>query len=169
MSTSEEEIEKYRELFDCFDLDGNGKIDAHELDLGLNTFGMARRQASVIKMIDSVDTNNDGELDIDEFINLVQSEQLARLFANREKAELKRQQSTVGFQHIYGQTPTPPETEESIKAGLEQLQVELDTIGDEKKKGFNQAITKCPHLIDNAFLLMFLRTEVFHAGVSLLC
>lgn len=158
------ELKKYRELFASFDLDGNGKIDVNELDVGLKESGMDRRRASVIKMIDGVDTDNDGMLDFEEFLNLIQSEQLATLFANEERAELQRQQSTASLQNIYGQTPTPPETEESVKAGLAQLQVELDAIGDKKKKGFNLALEKCPHLIDNAFLLMFLRTEVFHAG-----
>ena len=169
MSASKEELKKYRELFASLDLGGNGKIDVNELDVGLKDSGMNRRRASVVKMIDGVDTDNDGVLDFEEFLNLIQSEQLATLFANEERAELQRQQSTSSLQNIYGQTPTPPETEESVKAGLAQLQIELDTIGDKKKKGFNQALEKCPHLIDNAFLLMFLRTEVFDAGVSPLC
>merc|ERR1740139_2122207 len=115
-------------------------------------------------MIDNVDTDNDEELDFDEFLNLVQSEELAGLFRQEEKQELERQQSTVGLQNIYGQKPTPPETEESVKAGLGQLQAEIDAIGDDQKKGLNQALEKCPHLIDDDFLLMFLRTEVFRAG-----
>mmetsp|Transcript_48297 Transcript_48297/g.56457 ORF Transcript_48297/g.56457 Transcript_48297/m.56457 type:complete len:378 (-) Transcript_48297:224-1357(-) len=164
MSASEDEIEMYRELFTSFDIDGNGKIDANELDIGLRNAGMSRRRESVIKMIDDVDTDNDHELDFDEFLNLIQSEQLAKLFEDEKTHELKRQSVCVGLQNIYGQTPTPPETEESVKAGLERLQVELDGIKGENKKGFNQALEKCPHLIDDDFLLMFLRTEVFHAG-----
>jgi len=166
MSASEEdeEIEKFREMFACIDADGSGKIDVTELSIGLRDKGMNRRRASIIKMIDNVDTDNDQELDFDEFLNLVQSEELASLFSSEEKQELERQQSTVGLQNIYGQTPTPTETEECVKTGLGQLQAEIDAIGDDEKKGFNQALEKCPHLIDDDFLLMFLRTEVFHAG-----
>lgn len=171
MSASEEdeEIEKFREMFACIDADGSGKIDVTELSIGLRDKGMNRRRASIIKMIDNVDTDNDQELDFDEFLNLVQSEKLASLFSSEEKQELERQQSTVGLQNIYGQTPTPTETEECVKTGLGQLQAEIDAIGDDEKKGFNQALEKCPHLIDDDFLLMFLRTEVFHAGVSSIC
>jgi len=162
MSASDQKIEKYRELFTCFDVDGNGKIDANELDIGLRNAGMSRRRESVIKMIDDVDTDNDHELDFDEFLNLIQSEQLTGLFEGEMTQALEWQQSTVGLQSIYGQCPTPPETEESVKTGLARLQIELE--GIKKKKGFNQALQKCPHLIDDDFLLMFLRTEVFHAG-----
>mmetsp|Transcript_16114 Transcript_16114/g.19625 ORF Transcript_16114/g.19625 Transcript_16114/m.19625 type:complete len:376 (+) Transcript_16114:218-1345(+) len=162
MSASEDEIEMYRELFTSFDIDGNGKIDANELDIGLRNAGMNRCRESIIKMIDDVDTDNDHELDFDEFLNLIQSEQLTGLFEGEMTQALEWQQSTVGLQSIYGQCPTPPETEESVKTGLARLQIELE--GIKKKKGFNQALQKCPHLIDDDFLLMFLRTEVFHAG-----
>ena len=49
------ELKKYRELFASFNLDGNGKIDVNELDVGLKELGMDRRQASVVKMIDGVE------------------------------------------------------------------------------------------------------------------
>ena len=167
MSASEEAIEAYRELFTCLDLNKNGKLDADELDIGLRDHGMERRRESIIKMINNVDTDNDQELDFDDFLNLIQSEELESLFENEKRQEFERQESIVGIQNIYGQTPTPSETKESVKDGLEQLQVELDGIKKKNKKGFMQALEKCPHLIDDKFLLMFLRTEVFDAGVSL--
>ena len=127
-SASKEEIELYRKLFSSFDLDGNGKISVNELEVGLRVHGEDRRRASIIKMIEKVDTDNDQELDFDQFLSLIQSEQLARLFEEGKKQDLQRQQSVTGLQNIYGQTPTPPKTEKYIKSGLDQLQVKLDAL-----------------------------------------
>ena len=91
MSSSEDEIGKYRELFAAFDLDRNVKIDVNELQIGLRDHDMDRHQVSVIKMIDDVKIDSNQELDFDKFLNLIQSKQFARLFVVEERQELKRQ------------------------------------------------------------------------------
>jgi hypothetical protein len=166
MTASKEEIESWTEVFSLFDADGNGKISADELQLGLESLGTKKRQQSILGMIDSVDVDGDRQLDIGEFINLVQTKELDMIFEGDQRLELKREQLIVGLGNIYGQTPTPEETEDYVKAGLELLQKELGAIGNDQKEGYNEALEKCPHLIDDNFLLMFLRTEVFHAEVS---
>ena len=152
-SPSKEEIELYRKVFSSFDLDRNGKISVDELELVLCALGMNKRQLSIIHMIEDVDMDNDQELNFDEFLNLIQSKHFARLFEEGENQDLQQHQSFPGLQNIYGQTPTPPETEKCVKSGLEQLQVGLNTIRDKQKqkKRFIRALKKCPHLINGIF------------------
>ena len=107
MSASEEAIEAYRELFTCLDLNKNGKLDADELDIGLRDHGMERRRESIIKMINNVDTDNDQELDFDDFLNLIQSEELESLFENEEEVDSleealgKLELTPMGYKHGY--------------------------------------------------------------------
>ena len=68
---------------------------------------------------------------------------------------------------IYGQTYTPKETEESRRLGLEQIKCQLGLIDEKKKIGWTCALNRCPpELVGDSFLIMFLRTEVFHAEVG---
>lgn len=66
---SQDNETKLNELFALFDRNGNGKIDSRELK-GVMTSVTSHRMtdAEVQNMIDEADTNQDGLIDINEFI-----------------------------------------------------------------------------------------------------
>ncbi|KAH7101568.1 calmodulin [Auriculariales sp. MPI-PUGE-AT-0066] len=66
-SDGEQEI---REAFAVFDRDGNGFISAQELRSAMSKFGEQVTPAEVDDMIRLADLNNDGFVNIDEFVKL---------------------------------------------------------------------------------------------------
>lgn len=59
------------EAFKVFDRNGDGKISAAELRHVLTSIGEKLSDADVDQMIREADTNNDGEIDIQEFTQLL--------------------------------------------------------------------------------------------------
>ena len=67
---------------------------------------------------------------------------------------------------IYGQRH-PIESTVQIPEKLADLQTEMDHgLSDKETDGWRQAQARCPQLLDDDFLLMFLRCEVFNVRVS---
>merc|ERR1719457_270104 len=64
-------MSQYKEVFDMFDLDHNGAISRGEFDNAFKRFSMREDHAELMKLITSVDADGDGELEWDEFINLM--------------------------------------------------------------------------------------------------
>lgn len=60
-----------RESFQAFDVDGNGFIDAAELQYVLTTLGEPLTDKEARALIASVDVNADGKLDYNEFVQLL--------------------------------------------------------------------------------------------------
>lgn len=66
---------------------------------------------------------------------------------------------------VYGQFH-PAETKELILEKLEDFQAEINKLPDDVKKCLMEAEEKCPDLVTDDFKLIFLRSEVFNADVS---
>jgi len=63
----EESGEEFREVFDLFDKNGDGKISAQELGEVMKTLGEDLSEEEVNNMIREGDINGDGEIDYEEF------------------------------------------------------------------------------------------------------
>ena len=61
--------EKLREAFSLFDSDHNGKISNNEI---AKVLGMDQRSKEIYKVIDKYDSNKDGEIDFDEFFQMME-------------------------------------------------------------------------------------------------
>jgi ribosomal protein L12E/L44/L45/RPP1/RPP2 len=71
MGLTAEQISGFKEAFDHFDADGSGCIDAGELQTVLEEFGQQVSQEELDAMIAEVDEDNNGEIDYDEFIQMM--------------------------------------------------------------------------------------------------
>ena len=66
-----EKTAEYTALFQQFDADGSGAIDAEELHEALHALGVPATPEDARAMLDSVDDDNSGEIEIEEFLILV--------------------------------------------------------------------------------------------------
>ncbi|KAI8897794.1 hypothetical protein BC833DRAFT_649282 [Globomyces pollinis-pini] len=68
---SKEEVFYYLEAFDSFDTDGSGAISELELVEAMNSLGMNVNPQQVHAMIDTVDVDGDGDVNVEEFVKLI--------------------------------------------------------------------------------------------------
>ena len=64
---SKANLELYKQIFGAIDSDKSGKIDVKELTKALKELGIDMDFETIKGMIELVDANNDGQMDIDEF------------------------------------------------------------------------------------------------------
>jgi len=68
---SNEEVKEYREAFKMFDEDGDGTITTKELGRVMETLGQKPTEQELRDMINEVDSDGNGEIDFDEFLDLL--------------------------------------------------------------------------------------------------
>ncbi|TFK68285.1 calmodulin-like protein [Pluteus cervinus] len=68
---SPERIAEYKRAFTAFDQDGNGKITASELSQAFESLGRHYTQAEIQTQLKTVDANQNGTLEFQEFLELV--------------------------------------------------------------------------------------------------
>ncbi|KXJ28037.1 Caltractin [Exaiptasia diaphana] len=59
------------EVFDLFDSNGGGTIDAEELDLALRSVDIQLSQEEIVDVLTAMDKDGNGEIDFEEFLNLM--------------------------------------------------------------------------------------------------
>mmetsp|Transcript_30153 Transcript_30153/g.72869 ORF Transcript_30153/g.72869 Transcript_30153/m.72869 type:complete len:160 (+) Transcript_30153:245-724(+) len=70
---TEDEIEELRQAFDLFDTDGSGTIDPKELRAAMQSLGFDAKNQTIYQMIKDIDKDGTGEIDFDEFLDLMTS------------------------------------------------------------------------------------------------
>ncbi|KAL6070228.1 calmodulin-like 3 [Balamuthia mandrillaris] len=68
---SEEQLRDFKEYFSLFDRDGDGLITLKELEAVMKSMGLQPSAAELKAMIESVDTDQSGAIDCDEFIQMM--------------------------------------------------------------------------------------------------
>jgi len=150
--------------FDALDLDGNGSIDIDELQLGFSKQGNMATPLTVSALEDLIkmfDTNNDGVLQRDEFVKLMESTELEEFFAHEDDIASKERGRGLDLEAVMNLSPTPEETSTLVKEKLAKFDEVLDNIDTKKKIECMMAQEKCPDLCGDDFKLAFLRCEVF--------
>ena len=71
---SKEQKEELKEAFEVFDADGNGSINAEELQIVLEAVGRKMTEDEVADAITKVDEGGNGEIEFDEFLQLMTAE-----------------------------------------------------------------------------------------------
>ena len=68
---TEEQISEFKEAFLLFDQDGDGNITANELGIVMRSLGKDPTDAELRDMINDVDTDGNGTIDLAEFIAMM--------------------------------------------------------------------------------------------------
>ena len=68
---TEEQKAELKEAFSLFDRDGDGTITIKELQVVMRSIGQNPTEEEVMAMINEVDSDNDGEVDFREFMELM--------------------------------------------------------------------------------------------------
>jgi calmodulin len=66
-----EELAEFREIFNLVDLDKGGTISKDELKQLMTTLGLKPSQEELNAMVDEIDSDGNGEIDFDEFVNVM--------------------------------------------------------------------------------------------------
>ena len=64
-------LAEYKEVFSTFDRDGDGTIDARELGAVMASFGVNPSLAELTKMVEDVDLDRSGAIDLAEFVTMM--------------------------------------------------------------------------------------------------
>ncbi|CAL9228225.1 unnamed protein product [Arabidopsis halleri] len=60
-----------REIFDLFDIDGSGSIDASELNVAMRSLGFEMNNEQINELMAEVDKNKSGAIDFEEFVHMM--------------------------------------------------------------------------------------------------
>eukprot|EP00296_Roombia_truncata_P001147 JP436877.1.p1 GENE.JP436877.1~~JP436877.1.p1 ORF type:complete len:158 (-),score=38.05 JP436877.1:98-571(-) len=86
---TEEELQEFRELFDLVDLDKGGSISPEELGSLMETLGLKPSQEELDAMIREIDQDGNGEIDFDEFVQVMSRKVQPTYTAEEVKAAFK--------------------------------------------------------------------------------
>eukprot|EP00484_Ammonia_sp_Unknown_P003460 CAMPEP_0197077116 /NCGR_PEP_ID=MMETSP1384-20130603/212455_1 /TAXON_ID=29189 /ORGANISM="Ammonia sp." /LENGTH=965 /DNA_ID=CAMNT_0042515975 /DNA_START=26 /DNA_END=2924 /DNA_ORIENTATION=- len=90
--------DQMRTIFDEFDEDKGGTIDAEELQKALQKMGHNMSMEEVHDLIDTIDQNNDGVVDFSEFKVLCGQSWFKDAYENRLRAAMQRMMSTMSVE-----------------------------------------------------------------------
>merc|ERR1719388_344534 len=83
---SEDEVEEIKEAFDLFDNDGSGAISVNELTSAMKSLGFDVKHAVVFQMIAELDADGSGEIEFDEFLDMM----TARISDKNSREDIER-------------------------------------------------------------------------------
>ncbi len=74
LDVPEDKLAEYREAFDMFDKNKKGSIGANDIQKIMRNFGCPLTKEEVNKMVSSVDSSGDNEVDFEEFVMLMEKQ-----------------------------------------------------------------------------------------------
>ena len=81
-----EEIERFKEAYDLFDVDGVGYISVSELLKGMKKLGYEEKKNGVYRMVEEMDLDGNGKITFDEFLHMM----TARISEKNSRKDMRR-------------------------------------------------------------------------------
>lgn len=129
---TDEQMVGCKEVFDMFDVDGNGTISLEELRMVMDQLGHSLSLKELYLMVRAVDTRGDGEIDFEDFITLLQN---GKLMSSCEKASTWRNKDEELRQAFERFEPNLYQPQQQTKSG------ECDTTSSDER-------TSCKEVFD---------------------
>ncbi len=144
---SEDKIAEFRCAFQLFDKDSNGKITTFELGVILKKLGYNPSPEDLKDMIKEVDTDGNGNVDFQEFLELMshkmadhddeeEMHEAFKIFDRDNNGYVTRDDFKVIMNHL-GEAMTPDELDEMIKDNDDNGDGQLDFEAFRKMMTFN--------------------------------
>merc|ERR1711907_196643 len=83
---SADEVQEVKDAFDLFDTDSSGAVSVTELVEAMRSLGLEQKNEAVFNMIKEIDTDGSGELEFQEFLEMM----TARLTDKPPRSEIER-------------------------------------------------------------------------------
>ena len=83
---SADEVQEVKDAFDLFDGDQSGAVSVNELIEAMQSLGLEQKNEAVFNMIKEIDTDGSGELEFQEFLEMM----TARLTNKTPRADIER-------------------------------------------------------------------------------
>jgi centrin-1 len=83
---SADEVQEVKDAFDLFDGDNSGAVSVNELIEAMQSLGLEQKNEAVFNMIKEIDTDGSGELEFQEFLEMM----TARLTNKTPRADIER-------------------------------------------------------------------------------
>jgi len=93
---SDDELAEFREIFNLVDRDGGGTITKEELGELMDTLGIDATPEEIDLMINEIDTDNNGEIDFEEFVAVMSRKVNATYSSEQVKNAFKVFEGTSG-------------------------------------------------------------------------
>merc|ERR1712086_725708 len=83
---SADEVQEVKDAFDLFDSDASGAVSVNELVEAMQSLGLEQKNEAVFNMIKEIDTDGSGELEFQEFLEMM----TARLTNKTPRVDIER-------------------------------------------------------------------------------
>lgn len=87
MTFSIVDLQAFQRIFAAYDLDGNGAIGLDELRQAMHRLGEQPTDGELRRMIKVVDENQNGQIDFDEFLKLMDTDLIDRALFSRQLSD----------------------------------------------------------------------------------
>lgn len=121
---SESQIEEWEKVFDTFDTDNSGTLDADEVEFALKELGFEFSQKEFFSLFYDMDADSDGHVTFDEFLNSMNFMDQEKLEAKEQKTSGRQQILSLYYRFVDSRTGTI--SMETLKKGAKELNVDLD-------------------------------------------
>ncbi|CAD5210908.1 unnamed protein product [Bursaphelenchus okinawaensis] len=68
---TKEQVEEFKEAFELFDKDGDGRVTAVELGIVMQSLGHTPTEQELIDMVNEIDEDGNGSIELEEFVKMM--------------------------------------------------------------------------------------------------
>ncbi|KAF1575878.1 UNVERIFIED_CONTAM: Calmodulin, partial [Eudyptes robustus] len=68
---TKEQVEEFKEAFELFDKDGDGRVTALELGIVMQSLGHTPTEQELIDMVNEIDEDGNGSIELEEFVKMM--------------------------------------------------------------------------------------------------